>query len=63
MEPTVTIDVEERRKDKVKNTRIHDKPTHSVGGGAGAVIPVVLQLPVIGSLHLHCGKGAELQVK
>lgn len=35
VEPTVTIDVEERRKDKVKNTRIHDKPTHSVGGGAG----------------------------
>lgn len=47
MESTVTIDVEERRKDKVKNTRIHDKPTHSVGGGAGgAVIPVVLQLPL-----------------
>ena len=35
MEPTVTIDVEERRKDKVKNTRIHDKPTHSMGGGRG----------------------------
>ena len=35
MEPTVTIDVEERRKDKVKNTRIHDKPTHSTGAGWG----------------------------
>lgn len=32
VEPSVTIEVEERRKDKVKNTRIHDKPTHSVGG-------------------------------
>lgn len=56
----VTIDVEERRKGKVKNTRIHDKPTHSVGGAA---VPAVLQLPAIGSLHLHCGKGAEFRVK
>lgn len=65
MDPTVTINVEERRKDKVKNTRIHNKPTHSVGGGGWgwAVIPIVLQLPVIGSLHLHCGKGAKFQVK
>ena len=61
MESTVTIDVEERRKDKVKNTRIHDKPTHSVGGGAGGGGDSCCT--AASSLHLHCGKGAELQVK
>lgn len=34
-DPTITISVEERRKDKVKNTRIHNKPTHSVGAVGG----------------------------
>lgn len=34
VEPTVTINVEEKGKDKVKNTRIHDKPTHR-GRGVG----------------------------
>ena len=33
------MDLEERRKDKVKNIQIHDKPTHSEWGSGGGEGP------------------------